>query len=265
MVEDLNGTIGSMNNNWLIAFAVLWVGAALILGLSMSRHGHDFVSWVAVGLSMGPFAIILAVDARRRADERKVQADAQLIKQRHSSATITQQSGRAIGAHPRSRHEAHDIAVGVDGSENCLNALNEALELLGDRVKTCMLVAVGDVEAIVEEQFPGAHPIHELLARAHGQACMDHPEVNFSTLTRAGRPAEELCTVAEKGDYQLLVIGASGSGAAHALLGSTATEVIRASHVPVFVGSQRKTTRLHPIRDAIEVGAAPLLNAGWPV
>ncbi len=247
-----------MNINWLLAFAALWVGGGLVLGFSMFRHGHDLVSWLALGLSLGPIAIPLAVDARRRADERKAQADAQLVTDRHLTL-------RATGAHPHSTREAHDIVVGVDGSENSLYALNEALGVLGDRVRTCMLVAVGDVEALVEEESPGPHPIHELLSRALIQACMDHPGVNFATMARAGRPAEELCIVADKGEYQLLVIGARGLGASHSLLGSTATDVIRMSQVPVLVGSQHESSRLHAFRDAVEVGAAPLLNAGWPV
>jgi nucleotide-binding universal stress UspA family protein len=256
-----------MNTNWFFALGALWVGGGLVLGWSMKRHGHDLLSWLGLGISLGPIAIPLALDARKRAEDKKAAANAELIhsRQAHERDHVADRHVRAMGAQPHRNREPHDIVVGVDGSENSMCALSEALDVLGDRVRTCMLVAVGDIEALVEENFPGPHPIHLMLSEALLRASTDHPEVDFMTMTRSGRPAEELCTVAEKGEYQLLVIGAQGKGATSALLGSTATEVIRLSTVPVLVGSQHELSRAHAWRDAIEVGAAPLLNAGWPV
>jgi nucleotide-binding universal stress UspA family protein len=259
-----------MNTTWFLALVVLWLGGGAVLGVSMKRHGHDFLRWLAIGISTGPVAIPLALEARKRADEQKALADAELVRDRSAKVAthVAEGHGRALGAKPRRNREPHDIVVGIDGSENSMCALSEALDVLGDRVRTCVLVAVGDVEALVEEEFPGPHPIHVMLSDALLRASTDHPEVSFATMTRSGKPAEELCVVADKGEYQLLVIGARGHGATNGLFGSTASEVIRMSQVPVFVGSQHEVSRfsaLREVRDAIGVATAPMFQTSWPI
>jgi nucleotide-binding universal stress UspA family protein len=140
-----------------------------------------------------------------------------------------------------------DIVVGVDGSDTALCAMSEALDLLTGRIRACVLVAVADNKSAREARLFDHGPLRETLEHTLAQARADHPEIDFLTLTRAGRADEELCAVAEQGEYQLLVIGASGSGGATALLGSTAPRIIRRSSVPVFVGSQHEVSRTRSV------------------
>jgi nucleotide-binding universal stress UspA family protein len=256
-----------MNTYWLLLLIAVWIGIGLVVGFAMKHHGHDLLFWLALGISLGPITIPLALDARKRAEGEKAKANAELVHSRsvHIQGQFAKRHSRSLGAQPRRSREPHDIVAGIDGSENSMCALGEALDVLGDRVRTCVLVAVGDVEALNIEDVAGPHPIHLALSNALLRASTDHPEVDFVTMARSGHPAEELCVVAEKGEFQLLVIGTRGTGLTTSLLGSTATEVIRMSHVPVLVGSQHEAAHAHPWRDAMAVGAAPILNAGWPV
>jgi len=70
-------------------------------------------------------------------------------------------------------------------------------------------------------------PVRELLARNGIQAHFEH---------RVGHPAEEIASLAQKGQFDLVIMGSRGQGAlASLVLGSVATKVLAACSVPVLL------------------------------
>ncbi|GLY42725.1 universal stress protein [Amycolatopsis sp. NBRC 101858] len=71
-----------------------------------------------------------------------------------------------------------------------------------------------------------------------------NPGVDVGAVVTDGHPALALATVADEIDAELVVIGASGAGAVErALLGSTASELVRTTHRPAVVvrGTARRS------------------------
>jgi nucleotide-binding universal stress UspA family protein len=62
-----------------------------------------------------------------------------------------------------------------------------------------------------------------------------------TTAVVKGDVAKAICDYAEKGNYDVIVMGTAGrSGVAHLLLGSVAEKVVRQSHVPVLTVREKR-------------------------
>lgn len=81
--------------------------------------------------------------------------------------------------------------------------------------------------------------IRERLERFSRDMAKEHPESTVAVeqiLIRQGRAVYTITEEAEKGDYDLVVMGTHGQGGiADALMGSTARRVTRRSSIPVMV------------------------------
>jgi nucleotide-binding universal stress UspA family protein len=137
-----------------------------------------------------------------------------------------------------------NIAVGVDGSLESRRALEVTATLaaaLGAHVDVLharSLVGFGGAGA----EPPAPEPLSETFAALEDQAhaecaeVLDPYRVSWAFAVRLGRPAEVLLGFLEEASVDLLVVGSRGRGlAAPSVLGSTATELVNLSRVPVLV------------------------------
>jgi nucleotide-binding universal stress UspA family protein len=87
-----------------------------------------------------------------------------------------------------------------------------------------------------------SEPLSETFAALEDQAqaecaeVLDHHRLSWAFAVRLGRPAEVLLNFLEEASVDLIVVGSRGQGlAARSVLGSTATELVNLSSVPVLV------------------------------
>lgn len=196
----------------LIAIAA-WVALGVALTLIMGRRGHNPFGWAVLGALLGPFAVLLAVEA--------------VLDERRASRATLRIAVPADGS--------VDVMVGIDGSPEATGAMHAALDILGPRVRRLTLVAVrpydevsGDERPLRAELDRHAELVEADLARVGGRC---------GVLLLTGRPADELLREAHERGYDLLVVGARGRGLTKALLGSVATQLSSKAKVPVLIAS----------------------------
>jgi nucleotide-binding universal stress UspA family protein len=136
------------------------------------------------------------------------------------------------------------ILVPVDGSPASLRAVDFAIELMGQRPETSLvLLHVHNISAL---GLAGASEamatgwLEEAASQSSAKALKDAIRkcegggVVFETLTGAGQPAETIADVARKDGADQIVMGTRGLGGIKGLLlGSIATQVIHLVEVPI--------------------------------
>jgi nucleotide-binding universal stress UspA family protein len=193
-----------MTEGALVALvAVMWLMTGVVLGLTMSRRGHNGFGWFVVGTLLGPIAPVLALSSRT-AD---VPAPVALARPAQGPGSV-------------------DVLVGHDGSPDATHAMSAALRLLGDRAGRVTLARVVPYETAARDE----RRVRTALQGAAGPAT---DGVGLEVLR--GAPASALEDFADDMRYDLIVIGRRGTGAAKTLLGSAATQLTRSSRVPVLV------------------------------
>jgi nucleotide-binding universal stress UspA family protein len=136
-----------------------------------------------------------------------------------------------------------NIAVGVDGSLESRRALEFTATLaaaLGAHVDVLHARTLVGFGGGTEQ--PAVEPMSETFAALEDQAhaecaeILNRQRVSWAFAVRLGRPAEVLLGFLEEASVDLLVVGSRGRGlAAPSVLGSTATELVNLSRVPVLV------------------------------
>jgi len=138
------------------------------------------------------------------------------------------------------------ILVGVDGSETSMKALKHAIRLAEIHGSMLHLISV-----IEEFKLPFASQ-YELWASESREEYIsrileemnsaliniknDDVKVDVETRIEEGRAATVITNIAEKEDFDLIVMGARGIGRVEEfILGSTSHEVINISKVPVLI------------------------------
>ena len=192
-----------------LSVAAVWLAVGLTLSLVMGRRGHDAFSWLILGTLFGPLGAVFAFEARSEERRRP-----ELVAGRMS-----------LGSGPV------DVLVGFDGSPEAEAAAAVATELLGARVGRLPLATVLPYDCGFEAERAARAGL-ERQAAAMGRG----PRLEILR----GRPSRALLERAAEDGYDLVVIGARGSGATKALLGSTATDVARSAPVPVLLTGQRR-------------------------
>jgi nucleotide-binding universal stress UspA family protein len=133
------------------------------------------------------------------------------------------------------------ILVPVDGSEHSKHALSYALEqarcqgaqiaLLHSYGRIPMLIGGEAREQLAEElQLEGKKLLEPFVALAR------EAQIEPETLVREGRPESVIVEEAQKGGFDLIVMGSRGlSDLEGMLVGSVAHRVLAAAHCPVLV------------------------------
>lgn len=205
----------------VIIVGVVWVTIGIGLAFYMGRRGHTAFGWGVMGCVLGPFALILAAQAI--ADE------------------PSRSSARPIdGGIPGTGRI--DVLVGVDGSPESAAAADAVVHLLGPSIGRLTLAAVGDYDRVGGRE----RELHKILDRqadrveeAIRKRRLRDPEAQLpgrcGTLFLTGRPAEALCEEAAAQGYDLLVVGARGTGLAKAVLGSVSSQLAGRAKIPVMI------------------------------
>lgn len=138
------------------------------------------------------------------------------------------------------------ILAGVDGSEFSIQALYHAVELslIFDSELTVISV-VDDMKLPFSAEYGlWARESHDELTRkvleSLNRVMLDikakHPELKIEARIEKGRPAKTIVDIAEKEDFNLIVVGKQGYGLVTGLiLGSTSNEIVNISTKPVLI------------------------------
>ncbi|MBX3590253.1 MAG: universal stress protein [Burkholderiaceae bacterium] len=137
------------------------------------------------------------------------------------------------------------MLVATDGSKNALHAVKYAIQLLG-RVSeggSITLISVHDDVALRHaRRFVGKEAVADYLRElseqdlADARKTLDKAGVSHDMIIRTGHVATEIVEAAERGKFDLLVMGSKGRSALKDLLiGSVAKRVAEISKVPVLL------------------------------
>lgn len=128
-----------------------------------------------------------------------------------------------------------DILLATDGSDSAQRATDHAIELADRFDATLHIVSVSEEGAQQTRDKMRADPEEEATT-AIERAKETAENHGFETATTVGRgiPQEEIITIAETNDIDMIIMGTVGrTGLDHVLMGSVAEEVIRNASVPV--------------------------------
>lgn len=130
------------------------------------------------------------------------------------------------------------ILVAYDGSQPARRALDWATQIQGDPLVT--IISVIQTLAGSEKIADAIDPVVDL-ADHHRQLneaaeILAAAGITAETIEAAGNPAEEIITTADAGDYDLIIVGATGAHLVRRfLVGTVSDRVVRHSARPVLV------------------------------
>ena len=137
------------------------------------------------------------------------------------------------------------MLVATDGSKNALHAVKYAIQLLGRMSEggSITLISVHDDVALRHaRRFVGKDAVADYLRElseqdlADSRKALDKAGVSHDMIIRTGHVATEIVEAAERGKFDLLVMGSKGRSALKDLLiGSVAKRVAEISRVPVLL------------------------------
>jgi nucleotide-binding universal stress UspA family protein len=134
------------------------------------------------------------------------------------------------------------ILVAYDGSQGANEALAAGIELAKLHGAELVALAVeerlprfsGTIDEVQEEKEFANDQCGKLLAAARDRA--QEGGVGLKTLLRPGHPAQTIVSVAQEGEFDLILVGHSGlSGVWAAFLGTTAEKVSRHASCSVLI------------------------------
>lgn len=197
---------------------LVWVSFAVLLALVMGRRGHAPGPWGILGMMLGPFAVPVALSGTRR---------------HHRPVVKTLAAGEPV-------RQGIAVLVGIDGSEEAVLALRRAVTLLGPRIGRLAYVTVLPYDA---EDDRVVLESDETQARLWMTAAREMaPDIAAEEYVVTGRPARVLAELAESDAFDVIVVGARGSGMSPRLFGSVAGALAHSSPVPVLIGGRTEAT-----------------------
>jgi nucleotide-binding universal stress UspA family protein len=198
-----------------IVLVVVWVVSGVV-GASVfyARSGRRSWFWLGTCLVLGPFGLPIAWE----------------VSEQRPTEVIERRAGHDRGG--------LRLLAAVDGSTEAADALSGALDLLGSRVGTLVLVHVIDYDTRALE---GDEPVHRATAMLDDVASTLPVSAPTPSLEVAvGNPPDALVDLAERERVDLIVLGQRGTGLSRALVGSVADGVSGRSAVPVLLGSDQR-------------------------
>lgn len=191
---------------FVLAIGCLWLAIGLFLCVVMGRRGHNSLGWLATGTVLGPLALVLAVDARRRGEELR--------------PAPVQLAPAVPGRGPV------DVLVGYDGSPEALAALDAVPNLLGRRLGRLALATVVPFDVAPEGEKMAVDALRVLGAARRRRSELE---------VLHGHPSTALRAYATQGNFKLIAIGSRGTGLSKAVLGSAARELSVGGNIPVLI------------------------------
>jgi nucleotide-binding universal stress UspA family protein len=148
-----------------------------------------------------------------------------------------------------------NILVGYDGSEPSRHALDQGVslsELTQSKIFILSVVSrimlpifpeegtgassISTAQEITELQKRMKEYFSESLKKAKEEILENYPDLEVETRLLEGRPSSTIVEEAEKGDFDLLVMGSRGLGGISGwILGSTSRRVVESCKLPVLI------------------------------
>jgi len=131
------------------------------------------------------------------------------------------------------------VLVPVDGSEASMKAVTTARKLMEEgSAKEVSLVHIVQASNVAPVNAPEIYDDPTITAKQvleNARAAMGtHPPA--ALILEAGMPADVICRLARKDNYDLIIIGNRGlNRLKRVLLGSISSKVVAAAHCPVLV------------------------------
>ena len=138
------------------------------------------------------------------------------------------------------------ILVAIDGSDNAMRALEEALKVFATDALHIHLLTVAEViqmnEVLFKDTSTGMHQIEG----EHKAACqkllepatrkLEQAGISHDAHIEIGQPAQTIAETASKYHCGMIVVGTRGNGAIRSIVvGSVANKVVHLSKVPVLL------------------------------
>jgi nucleotide-binding universal stress UspA family protein len=122
------------------------------------------------------------------------------------------------------------ILIGVDGSEHSKKALAEAIKIAEKFGAEITVVIV-----FYPAPTPSAHEFsHKILEDA--KAVLEYEKVKYKLVSVTdSNPSKVIIDMARDREFDLIVVGSKGAGAAHSLLGSHCNRIACESPVNVLI------------------------------
>ena len=138
------------------------------------------------------------------------------------------------------------ILVASDGSKNALRAVKYAAELLNsnnDKSKSVTLISVHDDAGLRHAKaFVGKEAVADYLRELSekelkpAMKALDEKGIKHDMVMLVGNASQEIVAQAQKGKYDMIVLGSKGRSAiADMLLGSVAQRVLAQAKQPVVL------------------------------
>lgn len=201
----------------VVAVGATWTLIGSLLAALMGRRGHSAVAWFGLGTLTGPLAVVLAVDAWRHSER----FDPVGVPRTDTSPSAA--PGEGGGAGPA----RVDVLLGYDGSPAAAAAIEAVVTLLHGRLGRLTAATVVPYGRIAEREELAAAQLLDVSAR-QGRSIGEMEILH-------GDPAAALRRRAVEGRYDLIAVGARGSGFANAVHGSVASDLAHGGTVPVLV------------------------------
>jgi nucleotide-binding universal stress UspA family protein len=181
---------------------------------------------------------LVVIATRSDGDEHAVFGGTATHVARHApcSTLILRHSAKAVS-------KVDTVLVALDGSENCLVAVENAMRSLNGRIsdKKIYLIHVANVSTMVAAVTPRAFVVAmeenlmmegEIYLANASKTLQEHGFKNIEIMLKTGLPTNEIITAAEKVNAQMIVVAAQGKGAIkHILMGEVANKIV--THAPV--------------------------------
>jgi len=137
---------------------------------------------------------------------------------------VARDSGKPVLVTPPLYQDIESMALAYDGSPPAHNALKLAVHLSEEALWPLTIICISDHEAV-------ADALHKKI-----EAYLDPFQIDCETITIRGRENREIIKFIQGGSVELMVMGAYGHNRLRELLvGSTTSEVIRKSSIPVLL------------------------------
>lgn len=137
------------------------------------------------------------------------------------------------------------ILIPVDGSKSALNAAKYVGKLAKDLRSKCSVTLISvhdDVGLVHVKQFVAASVVNDYLSEVSekelksARKALDTAGVKYDVVIERGNVADEIIALANKGKFDLIVMGSKGrTGIVDALMGSIAQKVSNAAKQAVLL------------------------------
>lgn len=201
-----------MDNIDALILVVVWIAVGVIGTVVFhARAGRRSGMWYVISVILGPFSLPIGWEMSR---------------DRHVELVERQPGVDRAGVR---------ILAALDSSDEAQAALLEAVDIVGPRIGSIVLVHVLDYDTATLDRDTAVQQGRQILRQAASRLPGEAPEPSLEVAV--GPPVDVLLDLAAKESADLIVLGHRGTGMSGAVLGDVSADVARRSPVPVMLGA----------------------------